>query len=243
MFDLKGKRALVTGSTQGIGLDIAALLAHQGAEVFIHGATSMEKCLAATSGIPGAHAVCVDLTEHDAADRLYDATGDVDILVLCASVQYKKEWDAYTEEEYDIQFDCNVKASYFLMKKYSEGMKKNGWGRIIAVGSVNQYNQHPALSLYGATKVAQNKLVQNIAPALAPYGITVNNIAPGAIETPRNAGALADEDFRHRVESQIPTGRIGTTADVSPAVLLLASDEGAYITGADIVIDGGMHLR
>ena len=129
------------------------------------------------------------------------------------------------------------------MRRYAEGMKKKGFGRIVTVGSVNQYNQHPALLLYGATKVAQNKLVQNIAPALAPYGITVNNIAPGAIETPRNAGALADEDFRHRVESQIPAGRIGTTADVSPAVLLLASDEGAYITGADIVIDGGMHLR
>ena len=102
--------------------------------------------------------------------------------------------------------------------------------------------QHPELSLYGATKAAQKKIVENIAPALAPYGITINNIAPGAIETPRNDKALADDEFRSKVVSKIPAGYIGQPEDISPAVLLLCSDEGRYITGSEIIIDGGMHL-
>ena len=123
------------------------------------------------------------------------------------------------------------------------GMKARGWGRIVTIGSVNQYNQHPELSLYGVTKAAQLKLVQNIAPALAPYGITVNNVAPGAINTPRNEKDLSDADFKKKVEGMIPCGYIGEAEDVSPAVLLLCSEEGRYITGSDLKIDGGMSLK
>ena len=242
MFDLSGKTALITGSTQGIGFEIAKLLSSHGAKVFINGASSMEKCVAASERIEGSVPVRADLTKPEEIDGLYSATGDVDILVLNASIQYKRKWDEYSIDEYDIQFDCNVKASYLLIKKYVEGMKKKGWGRIVTIGSVNQYNQHPELSLYGATKAAQKKIVENIAPALAPYGITINNIAPGAIETPRNDKALADEEFRKKVIAKIPAGYVGAPEDISPAVLLLCSDEGRYITGSEIIIDGGMHL-
>ena len=176
-------------------------------------------------------------------NSLYEATGDVDILVLNASIQYKKKWDEYTDEEYEKQMNCNLKSSYLLIKKYSEGMKKKGYGRIVTIGSVNQYNQHPELSLYGVTKMAQLKLVQNIAPALAPYGITINNVAPGAINTPRNQEALSDAEFKKKVEASIPCGYIGEAKDISPAVLLLCSEEGRYITGSDLKIDGGMSLN
>ena len=121
-------------------------------------------------------------------------------------------------------------------------MKDKGWGRIVTIGSTNQYNQHPQLSLYGMTKAAQFKMVQNFAPFLAPYGITINNIAPGAIETPRNEEALSDEEFKSKVIKSIPCGYIGKPEDISPAVLLLCSEEGRYITGAEIKIDGGMSL-
>ena len=116
------------------------------------------------------------------------------------------------------------------------------WGRIVTIGSVNQYNQHPELSLYGVTKAAQKKMVENFAPILAPFGITVNNVAPGAIDTPRNKEALKDTSFKKKVENSIPCGFIGESKDVAPAVLLLCSDEGRYITGAEIKIDGGMSL-
>ena len=243
MFDLSGKTALVTGSTQGIGFAIAGLLSEHGARVFVCGSENMEKCRAASERIKNSTPVVANLLKEDAADRLYEQTGDVDILVLNASIQYKRDWDEFSLEEYDIQMNCNLKSSYLLMKKYAEGMKKKRWGRIVAIGSTNQYNQHPKLSLYGVTKAAQLKLVQNVAPALAPYGITVNNVAPGAINTPRNEKDLSDADFKKRVEGAIPCGYIGEAEDVSPAVLLLCSEEGRYITGSDLKIDGGMSLK
>ncbi|MBP3592813.1 MAG: SDR family oxidoreductase [Clostridia bacterium] len=243
MFDLKGKTALVTGSTQGIGFEIARTLAAHGARVFVHGARDAEKCKAASERIAGSIPVTTDLCAADCAEVLFAKTGDVDILVLNASIQYKRAWDAFTEEEFDNQLNCNLKASYFLMKKYAEGMKARGFGRIVTLGSCNQYNQHPELSLYAATKAAQYKMVKNIAPSLAPFGVTVNNIAPGAIATPRNAEIVEDEKKRAAVEEKIPCGRFGTPADIAPAVLLLCSEEGAYITGSEIVIDGGLSLK
>lgn len=242
MFDLKGKTALVTGSTQGIGFEIARLLAERGAKVFVSGASSMEKCVAASEKIPNSVPVKANLLNFEDIDKLYKETGDVDILVLNASIQYKRKWDEFTMEEYDAQMDCNVKSSYLLIKKYAEGMKNNRWGRIVTIGSVNQYNNHPELSLYGVTKAAQMKLVENFAQFFAPFGVTINNIAPGAIETPRNADAFEDAEFKKKVANSIPCGCIGKPEDISPAVLLLCSDEGRYITGSEIIIDGGMHL-
>lgn len=242
MFDLTGKTALVTGSTQGIGFEIAYMLAGQGAKVFVSGAESDEKCKAASEKIPNSVPVRANLLNLDDIDRLYKQTGDVDILVLNASIQYKRKWDEFSIEEYDIQMNCNVKSSYLLIKKYAEGMKNKGWGRVVTIGSVNQYNQHPELSIYGVTKAAQVKMVQNFAPILAPFGITVNNVAPGAIDTPRNKEALSDIVFKKKVECGIPCGYIGKPEDISPAVLLLCSNEGRYITGVDLKVDGGMSL-
>ena len=242
MFDLKGKTALVTGSTQGIGFEIASLLSKQGAKVFVSGAESMEKCIKACEKIPNSVPVRANLLNIEEIDRLYEETGDVDILVLNASIQYKRNWNEFSLEEYDVQMNCNVKSSYLLIKKYAEGMKSNGWGRIVTIGSVNQYNQHPQLSLYGITKAAQMKMVENFAPLLAPFGVNINNVAPGAINTPRNEEALSDKEFKNKVEKSIPCGYIGKPEDISPAVLLLCSNEGRYITGSEIKIDGGMSL-
>ena len=243
MFDLTGKTALVTGSTQGIGFAIAKALAEQGAAVYVHGARDLAKCRAASEKIPGSIPVTADLLDMKQIDALYDKTGAVDILVLNASIQYKRAWDAFTLTEYDEQMDCNLKASYFMMQRYVPAMKEKGWGRIVTLGSVNQYNEHPELSLYGVSKAAQFKLVKNIAAALAPYGITVNNIAPGAIDTPRNAEICADPERKSAVEARIPVGRFGRPEDITPALLLLASDEGGYITGSEILIDGGLSLK
>lgn len=243
MFDLTGKRALVTGSTQGIGFEIANTLAKHGANVFVHGAHEKEKCASASEQIAGSIPVVANLLLPEEIDELYEKTDDVDILVLNASIQYKRKWDEFTADEYEQQMNCNVRASYLLMRKYAEGMKAKGWGRIVALGSVNQYNQHPELSVYGATKAAQFKLIRNFAPLLAPYGITINNVCPGAVETPRNEDVCSDPQRKAEVIAKIPCGRFGLPSDISPAVLLLCSDEGAYITGSEIVIDGGLSLK
>ncbi len=242
MFDLTGKQALVTGSSQGIGKEIANALAEHGAEVIAHGSRESEKLTAAARYIGADKIAVCDISRSDAAEILFSQTGAVDILVLNASVQYKRPWDKYSDEELNMQIDCNLKSTYKLIRKYSEPMKKSGWGRIVTLGSVNQYNNHPELSLYGVTKAAQKKLVENIASELAPFGITINNIAPGAIETPRNDEALADEAFRSKVVASIPAGYVGAPDDMNGAALLLCSDEGRYITGSEIIVDGGMHL-
>ena len=243
MFDLTNKKALVTGSTQGIGFEIARTLALYGAKVFVHGASDYEKCVAASKRIPNSTPVVTNLLSEDCADLLFEETGDVDILILNASIQYKRKWDEFTFDEYEQQMNCNVRSTYFLIKKYTPGMKERGFGRIITLGTTNQHVQHPELSLYSVTKAAQYKMVQNFSAALAPFGITINNLSPGAIDTPRNAEICNDPIRKAAVEAKIPGGRFGTPQDIAPAALLLCSDEGSYITGSDLTIDGALSKR
>lgn len=242
MFDLTGKTALVTGATQGIGFEIARLLAQKGAKVYVNGASSEEKCKRACSEIPNSVPVRADLTKKDEREILFAKTGGVDILVLNASIQFKCKWDEFSEDEYDIQMNCNLKSSYYLIRHYAQHMQKQKWGRIVTIGSVNQYNNHPELLLYGVSKAAQKKLCENLAPYLAPYGVTINNVAPGAIYTPRNQADFEDEKFREKIITAIPARRVGKPEDIAPAVLYLCSEEAGYVTGAELVIDGGMRL-
>lgn len=242
MFDLSGKTALVTGSSQGIGKEMAKALKDAGAEVFVHGREYSEKLETASEYVGTDKIVTGDLMSENIAEELYSQTGGVDILVLNASIQIKKAWDAFTAEEFDKHINCNLKSGYLLIQKYAQHMKVQNWGRIVTLGSTNQYNNHPELSIYGVTKAAQMKMVQNIAPYIAPFGITINNIAPGAINTPRNDAAFANEAFLEKVTASIPSGYIGDAKDMNGSLLLLCSDEGRYITGSEIVVDGGMHL-
>ena len=242
MFDLTGKTALVTGSTQGIGFEIAKALSEHGAKVFVHGATSIEKSRAAAEKIKNAQAICVNLNSPDAAKKLYAETGDVDILVLNASVQYRTAWDEIADEEFDSQININLRSSLYAMQLYSKSMKEKGYGRILTIGSVQQYKPHKDMAVYAATKCAIMSIVQNIARQLAPYGITVNNISPGVIATPRNEGALRDKSYEKIVIAGIPMGRVGGADELSGAALLLCSDAGSYITGIDLTVDGGMKL-
>ncbi len=243
MFDLNGKRALITGSTQGIGKAVAAALSGQGAEVIIHGSSSLEKCRRAAQEMPGkAEIVLEDLSKEGCADRLYDKTGDVDILILNASVQVRKAWDEITPEEFDLQIRTNLKASLFLIQRYASYMRRQGWGRIITVGSVQQYKPHKDMAVYAASKCAQMSLVHNLAAQLAPEGITINNLSPGVIATPRNEAALNDTVYAKKVMTGIPMGYAGDAKDCAGAAVLLCSEEGRYITGTDLIVDGGMHL-
>lgn len=242
MFDLTGKTALVTGSSQGIGKELAKALKDAGADVFIHGRIMSDKLKDAAKYVGTDKIAIGNLCNEDVSDLLYKQTGDVDILVLNGSIQVKKPWDEFTAEDFDKHIACNLKSSYFMIKKYINGMKNKEWGRIVTLGSTNQYNNHPELSLYGVTKTAQMKLVQNIAPFIAKYSITINNIAPGAVETPRNEICLADNKFKRKLENLIPLGYVGDAKDMNGAILLLCSDEGRYITGSEIIVDGGMHL-
>lgn len=246
LFDLTGKRALITGSTQGIGKAIAICLASYGAKVFIHGSCSMEKCQGVADDIIkiGNKAACVvaDLSEDDCAKIMYEQTGDIDILILNASVQYRKAWNEITSEEFDTQVKVNFKSSYELIKLYEPYMTKNNWGRIVTVGSVQQYKPHKDMLVYASTKEAQMSMVKNLAKQLAPNGITINNMSPGVIATPRNDAALSDKEYAKKIYEGIPCGFAGKAEDCVGVVLLLCSKGGRYITGTDLIVDGGMHL-
>ena len=236
------KKVLITGSTQGIGKALAVAFVKAGYQVCVHCSKDIEKAERIRSEIGAHQAVVCDLSNMDEVNGLYQKTGAVDCLILNASVQYKELWTDITDETFDKQFDVNVKSTLKLMQAYYPVMKEKGFGRIVTIGSVNQYRQHPELSLYSATKCAVMKLVKVIAKQGAPYGVTVNNVAPGAIATPRNESVYNNEEQRKAVETVIPMGRFGTPEDCVGAVLMLCSEQGSYITGTDIIIDGGMKL-
>ena len=235
-------KVLITGSTQGIGLAIAKAFVERGDEVIVHCSKDLEKAERICKEIGAAKAVTCDLANMDEVNGLYEKTSAVDCLILNASVQYKENWLNVSEETLEKQLAVNVKSTLKLMQAYYPQMKEKGFGRIVTVGSVNQYRNHPELPIYAATKCAVMSLVKNIAKQAAPFGVTVNNIAPGAIDTPRNASVIADEAKKKAVENAIPMGRFGTAEDCVGAVLFLCGEQGSYITGTDIIIDGGMRL-
>lgn len=236
------KRALVTGSTQGIGKAIAERLVQSGFEVIVHCSTDADKAERVRKEIGACKAVVCDLSDMEQVAGLKEKTGGVDVLILNASVQFKQKWTDISDKEIEKQLNVNVVSSLKLMQTYFPDMKQKGFGRIITIGSVNQHKQHRELSFYAATKCAVMSLVKNIAKEAAPFGVTVNNVSPGAIATPRNENIYNDEEARRKVETSIPLGRFGTPKECAGIVTFLASEESAYITGADIAVDGGMSL-
>lgn len=236
------KRVLVTGSTQGIGKAIAKRFVENGYSVIVHCSNDIEKAERIKNEIGADKAVICDLSDMGQVAEIKEATGAVDVLVINASVQYKQKWQDITDYEIEKQLNVNVVSTLKLIQTYYPDMETNGFGRIITIGSVNQHRQHPELSFYAATKCAVMSLVKNIAKEVAPFGVTVNNVSPGAILTPRNASVYEDEVARKKVESAIPVGRFGSPEEIAGVVVMLAKDDGSYITGADIKVDGGMSL-
>lgn len=242
MFDLKGKRALVTGSTQGIGLAIAKTLISAGADVFVHCSRDEEKAKRIKEEIGAFGFVAADLEKKDAVDRIFEATGEIDIVVSNASRQIRRPILEIETDEFESQVNINLRATLLLMEKYVPHMQKKGWGRFLSIGSVQEYKPHRDMAVYAATKSAISSLVVNLAKQVAKDGVTVNNLIPGVIDTPRNEAALSDSGYREAVMSGIPMGYAGVPEDCAAAALYLVSNEARYVTGSELVVDGGMRL-
>lgn len=246
-FSLEGKRALITGSSRGIGAAVAKRLAEAGARVILHCSENTAKCEAVKAeiekngGVVDA-IVAADLKDPRSADKIADAAGNIDILVLNASIQYRKKWEEITLSEFYDQINCNLLSSMLLIQKFVPYMRSQKWGRVVAVGSVQEAKPHPDMLVYSASKAAQTNMVKSLALQLAADGITVNNVAPGVIYTDRNIDALSDPEYAAKVTATIPVGYYGEPDDCSGTVLLLCSDAGRYITGQSIYVDGGKSL-
>ena len=242
MFNLTGKRALVTGSTQGIGYEIAKVLRTHGAEVYIHCSKDEVKAQAVAAEIESGLWVTGDLGDSECVKRIYEKTGELDIVVANASVQFRTPWSEISAEEFDRQINVNLRSTLELMQSYIPAMQAKKWGRFLAVGSVQQYRPHMHMAVYAASKCAIQSLVHNVAKQVAKDGVTVNNLVPGVIVTPRNDEALANVEYAKKVLSGIPAGFAGQPSDCVGAALLLCSNAGRYITGIELPVDGGMKL-
>lgn len=245
-FRLNGKTALVTGSSRGIGKAIAFAFADAGAKVIFHG-TGESPALIQTLGEAKAHGwdflhVIGKLGDDDVLEKIISAVPSPDILVLNASYQQYQTVEDFDTDLFDATFKVNVSASIRLIQAYLPAMQSKKWGRVIALGSVNQWRQSPRLAVYAATKSALSNVMQNCARKYGPDGITFNVLAPGVIATDRNKEALADPATVEKLLTVIPAKRFGLAEDCAGTALLLASEAGSYITGCDIPVAGGMQL-
>ena len=244
---MSNKRALVTGSSRGIGRAIALALAEDGFEIVLHCAGNVTKAQEVKAIIEGnggtATIIQADLCKLEDTARLAQEAGDVDVLVLNASLQIRNSWSTIPTEDCLQQLNCNFVSSLMLIQSLTPHMQKNKWGRIVTIGSVQEQKPHPDMLVYSASKAAQTNMVQSLSLQLAKDGITVNNVAPGVIYTDRNVEALSDEAYAEKVKSLIPVGFYGEPEDCAAMVKLLCSQQGRYITGQSIYVDGGKSVQ
>ena len=244
---MQNKRALVTGSSRGIGRAIALALAEDGFEIVLHCAGNIAKAqevqamIAANGGT--ATIIRADLCNLEDTARLAQEAGDIDVLVLNASLQIPNRWDQITPDECLQQLNCNFVSSMMLIQGLSPYMQQKKWGRIVTIGSVQESKPHPNMLIYSASKAAQTNMVHSLALQLAKDGITVNNVAPGVIYTDRNVEALSDAEYAQKVRNLIPVGFYGEPSDCAAMVSLLCSEQGRYITGQSIYVDGGKGIQ
>lgn len=247
LFSLAGRRVLVTGSSRGIGRSLAVGLAGAGARVVLHGSsasTALDEARMLAG--PDCAGVVGDLGSPEGADRVaaeaLAAFGGIDIVVLNASIEIREPWNAITHEAFLRQVGVNFESGLRLIAACTPGMVERGWGRILAIGSVQEVKESAAMPVYSGLKAAQTSLMRNLARQMAPSGITCNTLAPGVVETDRNRNALTDDGLRQRLLQQIPMGHFGETDDFVGAALFLCSAAGRYVTGIRLLVDGGMHL-
>ena len=248
MNNLKGKKALITGASRGIGHAIALALGSHGAEIF--GTATSEKGIEnikntlSASGISGT-GLMLDLTSSESLEKLETELKErnalPDILINNAGITRDGLLLRMSEEDWDLVIETNLKSIYRLCKICARAMNKTKWGRIVNITSVSGLMGNPGQCNYAAAKAGIIGFTKSLAREIASRGVTVNCVAPGFIDTDMT-NTLPDK-LRHELTQQIPLGRFGTPTEVAHSVLMLVDENASYITGETICVTGGLYMK
>ena len=247
MFNLSGKRALITGSSQGIGFALARGLAGAGAEIVLNG-RDQAKLDAATQKLTadGAtiHSLAFDATDHDAVrvavDNFEAKIGSIDILINNAGMQHRTELHNFPADAFERLLQTNIASVFHVGQAVARHMIERKCGKIINIASVQTALARPGIAPYTATKGAVGNLTKGMATDWAQYGINCNAIAPGYFDTPLNAALVADTDFSAWLAKRTPAGRWGEVEELVGAAVFLASDAATFVNGHILYVDGGI---
>ncbi|MGN6551040.1 MAG: SDR family oxidoreductase [Pararhizobium sp.] len=247
LFDLSGRVALVTGSSQGIGRALAAGLADHGATVVLNGRTAatVETAVAELAAAGGqAHAAVFDVTDSAAVAAgvraAEEAVGPIDILVNNAGMQYRTPLEDFPAEKWRQLLETNVSSVFYVSQAVARGMIARGRGKIINIASVQSELARTNIAPYTATKGAVRNLTRGMSADWARHGLQINAIAPGYFKTPLNRALVEDPDFTAWLEKRTPAGRWGNVEELIGAAVFLASDASSFINGHTLYVDGGI---
>ncbi|WP_095201230.1 SDR family oxidoreductase [Mesorhizobium carmichaelinearum] len=243
LFDLTGRTALVTGSSQGIGFALAEGLAGAGASVVLNGRDAT-KLAAAAARIPGARTLVFDATDHEAVRSAIDgfelSGGQIDILVNNAGMQFRTPLEDFPADAFERLLQTNVASVFHVGQAVGRHMIGRGRGKIINIASVQTALARPGIAPYTATKGAVGNLTKGMATDWAKHGLQCNAIAPGYFDTPLNAALVADPEFSAWLEKRTPAGRWGKVEELVGACVFLASDASSFVNGHVLYVDGGI---
>ena len=246
LFDLTGKRALVTGSSQGIGLAIAQGLADHGAAIVLNGRDGDKLAAAAARLTARGHKVSTsrfDVTSAAAVAEAVDAierAGPIDILVNNAGMQFRSPLEDFPAERWEQLLATNVSSVFYVAQAVARHMIKRGRGKIINIASVQSELARPGIAPYTATKGAVRNLTRGMCTDWAKYGLQVNAIAPGYFKTPLNQALVDDPEFSAWLAKRTPAGRWGNVDELIGAAVFLSGNASSFVNGHTLYVDGGI---
>ncbi|MEL6502860.1 MAG: SDR family oxidoreductase [Pseudomonadota bacterium] len=248
LFDLTGKTALITGSSQGIGYALARGLIEAGATVVLNG-RDMKRLDAAAEALRqetegNVHALMFDASDHGAVKKAVDGyeaqTAAIDILVNNAGMQHRTPLEDFPAEKFEQLLSTNISTVFNVGQAVANHMIKRGEGKIINIASVQTALARPGIAPYTATKGAVANLTKGMATDWAQHGLQVNALAPGYFDTPLNAALVADPDFSAWLEKRTPAGRWGKVEELVGACVFLSSAASSFVNGHTLYVDGGI---
>ena len=247
LFDLTGKRALITGSSQGIGFALAKGLSAAGASIVLNGrdAAKLDKAADALRNEGAVVDVLVfDVTDHLAVKAAVDGfeaeTGPIDILVNNAGMQHRTALEDFPADAFERLLQTNIASVFHVGQACANHMIKRKAGKIVNIASVQTALARPGIAPYTATKGAVANLTKGMATDWAQYGLTCNALAPGYFDTPLNAALVADPDFSAWLAKRTPAGRWGNVEELVGACIFLSSNASTFVNGHCLFVDGGI---